>query len=336
MYSSNWEAISLLARIKKEEERLYGRTLPIFFTSNTMGHIGPVISGDRSLGGLARRQAKLKELKLLYKHSLVLDAGMVTSGTKTQQFDSVLYKAYGEIFYDAVNLGSNELTSRPKILVDAHKMFRIPWISSNVLSPQWGKSVMGHKEIKTNKGIKVRILGLMDPSNIRQKTGRTYRTADMVTRIKESRLKWKEEPHLFIIMLNGAISTANSLAQNIPGIDVIILSGEKKATEKPVINGKTLILCPGSQGTHIGYLNLRFSKDFKIESYSHERIALDSRISPDPSLQAILAKASVLLDSLEMPVKGDDGYYSRTLPFVRSKDSSRGGDDLYKGRQNKL
>ncbi|MBF0431239.1 MAG: PD40 domain-containing protein [Fibrobacteria bacterium] len=331
MNASNWKAISLLAKINKELERMSDEILSLFYTSNTSGHSVPVFENGKTMGGLSRRYSKVKELKSLYANSLFLDAGEITSKNTDNNYKPVIYKVIEKIGYDAINTSIAELQSLDSSGKTVPGFFSLPLIAGNINHNTLADRVPKFKVINTSKGLRVLVLGIVMPAQMSPE----HRFQDPAQAIQQILMKTKRPGDIVVVLLNGSLNNARRLINTNADINIIILSGEQRTFEGPVINGKALILCPGATGGHIGYLSLSLNNKKEISAFSHELIPLDKNIVPDAEIDSLLGPITVKFQGIDiLPIK--DTYYSHIFPFINSSDSLREGRIYLKNIQTNL
>jgi 5'-nucleotidase len=146
------------------------RSITVLYTDSVKGTIDPLIgcscSKSGSLGGLARRAHMVESIRKEKRSVLLLDNGEVFD---PQKDTAELYlKAMGQMGYDALNIGSPELYSGKEFLERTHSQVSFPYISSNLLyggiRPPWIREYV----IKEVGGIKVAILGVLDPEDFKK------------------------------------------------------------------------------------------------------------------------------------------------------------------------
>ena len=329
----NFKAQALAQKLQLEIERMDETAVTLYFTANTEGCIGSLWTGGRPLGGLARRKTKLIELKGAPGKSLILDAGDLTKpGTNLGQ-ESFVYGAYAQMPYDAVNVGASEVTMGAERW-DA----RLPWMCGRKPAGKPPGPLINEKILPLKHGGLVLVLGALEP---RTPKGEALRgkeldsVADEVSKHLADSKYDSKKGRIVILLLNGSVRGAQLLAQKVPELDAVILSGETDAMGSPMKAGRTLICSPGRGGTYIGSLTYMLDRHDKIRSFRHLLIPLDATIPEDPELEKFLAP--VTIDPNKLSLDGwDDDYHAQVFAYVLSPAPTGGGKvflrDLRTGR----
>jgi hypothetical protein len=287
------------------------------YTANTGGNLASEWRDGKPMGGLPRRKTKLLEMKGAGGKMLILDAGDLTRpGAETGKADYV-YGAYAQMPYDAVNVGAAEAR------LGAEKIAaRLPFLASQ--KPLDGmRPLVSETRLRLKHGTEVLVLGAVSPSGLRAEAlgGRELESAaDAVRR----RAGPPGGNRILVLLLHAKLAEARALAAQVPGIDVIILSGEPMALAAPMLAGKTLLCSPGPGGTHVGELTLRLDKRGRLLSYRHFLVPLDASVPEDPVLKKFLEPVTVDPNKLALD-DADDDYRAQVLAYVRADAPGKGG-----------
>ncbi len=326
----NFKAQALVQKLQFEINRGNGSAISIYYTANTDGHLSSEWKNGRPIGGLARRKTKLLELKGTPGKSLFLDAGNLTDAKATVGQEHYLYGAYAQMPYDVVNIGAAEL-AMGRDRWDS----RLPLLSSQKPLSEGLDRLTSEKILKLKLGGEIRVLGGMDPANIKGDPlkGKTLEAvADMVRRSMGD----PKQQRILIVLFNGTFQSARLLADKVPDIDAIILSGETQMFGSPMKVGNTLICSPGRGGTHVGDLTFLLDSLGEIHSFRHFLLPLDASIPEDPELKKFLSPVTV--DPNQFTLEGnDDDYHAQVFAYIQSADSVDQGKlflhDMHTGRE---
>lgn len=145
------------------------RTVTILYTGSIKGTIDPCIACacDKSgSGGLARRAQVIQSIRKSDPSVLLLDCGAVFDDQKDTA--ELMLNTMELMGYDALNLGSPEFNFGNEFLEQTRSRVSFPYIASNLLYRggrlPWTREYI----IKEVGGIKVAILGVLDPDGLVQ------------------------------------------------------------------------------------------------------------------------------------------------------------------------
>jgi 2',3'-cyclic-nucleotide 2'-phosphodiesterase (5'-nucleotidase family) len=166
--------------------------------------------------------------------------------------------------YHAIGIGDDDLGLGKKFLVDLSKVSQIPFLSSNVIDEDSGKTLFQRYVIKEVKGLRIGIFSLfsqdvfLTPSDPRKK-GLVIR--DPVETAQEMVRKLGPQTDLIILLSHLGYPKDMELAQKTSGIHIIVGSHTGTYLSTPPVVKNTIILQTASQGKYAGRIDLTlFSK----------------------------------------------------------------------------
>lgn len=309
----NFKAQALAQKAALELERLSELAVTLAYTGNTDGRLASEWREGKPMGGLPRRKTKLLEMKGAGGKILILDAGDLTRPGAGLDKAEYVYGAYAQMPYDALNVGAAEARLGAERL-DA----RLPFLSSQKPLESM-PPLLPEKRLKLKHGTEVVVLGAASAPGLRAGAagalgGKELESAaDAVRR----RAGGPAENRILVLLLHATLAEARALAAQVPGIDVIILSGEPMALAAPMLAGKTLLCSPGTQGTHVGELTLRLDKQGNLVSYRHFLLPLDASVPEDPVLKKFLEPVTVDPNKLSLD-DADDDYRAQVIAYIHA------------------
>ena len=265
---------------------------------------------DSQMGGLAHRADLLKKLREERKWQVAgLDlGGLVTKRPNDPNLDDLRtqdriklkksLEALKQLGYEAVGLGDRELRIAGKQQADSFLADFLstlegtdektpPFLSANasVVYREQGKILqtigpkkksltfkVGGKTIGVTsivgESIKQKLIGKNTP-NIR------IAIDDVEKSLKEALAELKKaKPDLQVLLSYASTDESRKLAKAFPDFHVVVTSGgPEDGYEKPQKIGKTMLICVGAKGKHVGVLG--FYPDSKEEPLKFELVELD-------------------------------------------------------------
>lgn len=257
-----------------------GPSITILYTNDTHSRIEPFPQNAREfagLGGIAKRSSLVKKIRLEEEHVLLLDAGDVFQGTPwfNMYGGKVDFKMMSEMGYDAMAIGNHEFDLGLDGFAEVASHANFPFLCSNYSTRRTPlDSYIEREIIKDIDGFKIGIFGLgiqldgvVDP-----KLSGNVRYRDPILNAKRSVQNFREF-HLcdYIICLshlgykydNNQIGDV-TLAQKVPGIDLIIGGHTHTFLDEPVVvknseGLETFITQMGHSGIRLGRIDLSVS-----------------------------------------------------------------------------
>jgi len=251
---------------------LFAQSSPIVIlhTNDTHTHLESYFEPEVNevVGGVVRRHTFIQETRSQYPNTIVVDAGDFSQGTP--YFN--LFKGVPEVLlmnkmgYDVVALGNHEFDNGSKVLGKRLKLadFKIVCANYQFKNKRLARIVKPYTIINMD-GKKIGFFGLLLDmkhvlmSNHYQEV--TFSDPIAAAQKMVNILKNKENCNLIICLShlgfraeNEGDITDKDIAENVPGIDVIIGGHSHLLLEEPVIVNDTRILQVRKNGVFVGRL----------------------------------------------------------------------------------
>ena len=220
---------------------------------------------------MARRATFIKDLKKEGKELLILDAG--NSLFKDKDFPSseemkrtrLIAMAYGQMGYQAVNVGSNDLLAGIEFLKQLKEEVHLPLLSANILDAKGGNPIFKtHMRFDLN-GIRVGVVGLT--SDVHQQEGlipEGYFVSDPLSAAKRIVAELATDCDIIVALGNlGSFKEYTELVQKVEALQFIFGSGGKGSYHHPIRSnsGATAMLFQAyAKGQYLGQVDLRVVK----------------------------------------------------------------------------
>nr|XP_060608972.1 5'-nucleotidase [Anolis sagrei ordinatus] len=284
---------------------------------------GKCPEGSRAcFGGVARRAAKVNEIRRGGGHVLLLDAGDQYQGTVWfSYFKGLEVVRFMELLrYDAMTLGNHEFDNGVKGLLDPLlKNVKFPVVSANIkASRRLASNITGYFSPYTilNVGTeKVGIVGYTTKETpVLSDPGPDLIFEDEIEALQPQVQKLTTLGVNKIIALGHSGFTVDKMiAQKVKGVDVVIgghtntflYTGVPPSNDIPAGNYPFIVKSDDGRdvpvvqayafGKYLGYLNVTFDDNGNVIKASGNPILLDSSIPEDPIVKAEVDKMKVEL-----------------------------------------
>lgn len=248
--------------------------------------------------GYAKLATIIKQQKAANPNTLVLDAGDTFHGQTIANLErgESIVKMMNSIGFDAMEPGNHDFNYGSDRLVELSGKAQFPIISANVKKAD-GTRLLKPYIIKEVAGVKFGIFGLTTPetaykthpNNVK---GITF--ADPVTEAKAMVAELKGQADVIIALAHlgidkSSIDTSIKVAEQVPGIDVIIDGHSHSTLEQGMTVGSVLIAQTGEYSKNIGKVDLTLDGT-KIKSKSASLImkSATESIQADPAVVKIV------------------------------------------------
>ncbi len=262
-----------------------GELLTLIYSGNLDGELEPCgCSAEGNLGGIKRRATMLSQLRRENPDMVVVSAGGLLSSDDPgdRLKGEYILKGFASLQYDAVGVQWRDLVYGTEFLLEQP----LPWAVSNWHS----KAVPGQRTIKRD-GQRIVFFNWLDPKNspMRQMQGKHRLVDDSPAGLQAALQKAKHNDELTVLVTTLKAKQAAKII-GLTNVDILI---EKAAYEEyglPRLEGKTLVVQPGSRGMRLGRLDLELQKgadqQVKIKKWSHKIIPMPESITDAPELAA--------------------------------------------------
>lgn len=322
-------------------ERSHAPDLPtkaftLLHTNDIHGHVEPWLGWEKELtgleiGGLERIGGTIAEIRRQVgeKNVLLLDGGdtlgdtMIADLTKGQ----VVVDALNQMRYDAMVIGNHEPDFTAEVLKRHMSAARFPMLGANIRLKSGGQNFAPPYLIKTVGGVRVGILGIAYPNTALTTAKKNiqnleFKGAPETVREFLPRLR-AEGAELVIVLSHYGLSADKKLAEQVPGIDIIVGGHSHNRMKEVTRVGETIIVQAGAHGSDLGRLDIEF-EDGKIARYRRDLITITNRVGVDPQVAATLAKyQSLHLASLNQPLGEAANIIARAQTLAGSEPGKR-------------
>lgn len=296
----------------------------ILHTNDTHGHLLPFsypegldpnsqeaqLSAKHDIGGVARRATLLQRLRQQFRdQTLVVDCGDFMDGTPFSlhylgEADIAAMNACG---YDYATLGNHEFSNHLAQVQKLLRMARFPYVCANARLRATGKPLCPPYLIIERNGLRLALFGLIvrDTQNYRG-AREGVDILDPLEVARELVPQLRQQADVVILLSHLGIETDRVLAQQVPGIDVIVGGHSHTRLAQPLfvawskplakgvmgLNG-TVIVQAHQWGGELGQLELlcyrdRDTRRWEPVAYKGQLIPITRDIPEDPQVAKVV------------------------------------------------
>ncbi len=289
------------------------KELTILHTNDLHAHlfprIAPWISESRKIGGFANLATLVKQEKQFNPSAILIDAGDYFSGpyVSTLTEGEAVIKSMNYLGIDAACIGNHEFDHGWDNMLEQIKEAEFPILNGNIFYEGTDKLVWDNPYIILEReGLRIGIIGLhgkfafYDTTNVKMTEGIEARDEEKYLRQYIEEL----EPitDLIILSVHQGMPARQStigltdvernlykdilLAQNVPGIDVIVTGHAHQGTDRALVSNGTIIVSTNATSTELGKLQIQYDTDKKrIVSHSNQLITIyDDEVEDDTDM----------------------------------------------------
>lgn len=290
---------------------LHGNILPLDYYTN-----------KPDTRGLAKVATIIRQARRENPDLLLLDSGDTIQGTplayyhnkKNNQPPDPMMLAMSALKYDAMAVGNHEYNFGLQVLGKARNEAKFPWLSANTYRKGTNETAYDPYLVKEVSGVRVGILGLTTAGvpaweNAQNYAGLEFREPAGEARRWVAVLREKERVDVVIVAMHmgleidlrtgetnpGQVPNENEamrIAEQVPGIDVILMGHTHRGMPSLIINGVLL-----TQAAYWGYLVARvdmyLEKDaatgrWRVIAKGARTIPVDDKVETDAEIAKLV------------------------------------------------
>ena len=255
----------------------------LLHTNNTNGALENCLCPGKSYGSLEKRIHYIRDWLKDHPNSILVDAGDFLSSTRRALKDSIAFRGYEMMPYDAVALGDQEFFRGIPFLSGLMEDSDLPFVASNLQQPQL-PNLQSEILIERN-GITFGIFSVLDPSIFRFYPKSVSEVVDFLSYEEVATRQaaaLSEKADVVVMLSHLGIEKDRELAASVEEIDVIVGGHTQTILQEPEKIGNTLIVQAGKDGYYVGELKLTFDEEKELQSYSGKLIPMDISMPNDP------------------------------------------------------
>ncbi|HEX2981244.1 MAG TPA: bifunctional metallophosphatase/5'-nucleotidase [Anaerolineaceae bacterium] len=188
-----------------------------------------------------------------------------------------------------------EFAYTPPVLEEESQQLNFPMLALNVYYQGRRERPFPGSTIVESGGLRVGLIGLA--SNIVDKTmppafsqGLYFSLGREELPGEIERLRVEEHADLIVLISHLGFPQDMQLMAHVPGVDVCLSAHTHHRLAQPVLQGKTLIIQSGSQGSFLGRLDLEV-EDGSLSGFQHQLIEVTPDLPADPHVAELVRQA---------------------------------------------
>jgi sulfur-oxidizing protein SoxB len=145
-------------------------------------------------------------------------------------------------------------------------------------------------------GVRVAFVGITDPTTTQRQPPETVVGLDS-TRMTGLRdfvrdVRGREHADLVVAVTHTGITVSRQIAREIPEFDVILSGHTHERTEKAILEGKVIVVEPGSMGSFLGRLDVTLGDNGGVAGFDFKLLPIRAADYPeDPGVKALVDAA---------------------------------------------
>ncbi len=292
--------------------------ITILGTTDLHGNINPIdyYTDKPDNRGLAKVATLISRVRKEQPNVVLVDSGDTIQGTPLESFHSrknnvrtdPMMLVMNSLNYDAMAVGNHEYNFGLKVLEKARGEARFPWLSANTYEKGTERTHYKPYIVKDVAGVKIGIMGLTTPGvpywdNPPNYAGLEFRDPAPEARKWVQTLRTQEKVDVVVVAMHMGVgedlrtgekntgqipheNEAVTIAEEVPGIDVIFMGHTHRDVPSLYVNG-VLLTQANHWGRHLARADLYLQKEpsgWRVYAKSARTIPADDRVEPDPAV----------------------------------------------------
>ena len=311
-----------------------GKHLDVLFTHDTHSHLNSystIVNGkQKEVGGFARIKTLIDEKKKENPDTLILDGGDFSMGTLIQTVyttEAAELRMLGYLGCDVTTFGNHEFDYRSGGLADMLTTAKnsgetVPkLVVCNVDWDAMEKEGLskGQKQIESafetygvkdyvviqKGGVKIAVLGVFGKDALECAPTCELEFKDPVESAKNTveEIKKKEDVDMIACVSHSGtwedekVSEDETLAKEVPDIDLIISGHTHTQLDQPIRHGNTYIVSCGEYGRNLGSISMTQKKDKRWKMNTYKLIPVTKNVKSDQAAQKQIDKFMDTVDT---------------------------------------
>ena len=228
---------------------------------------------------------------------LLLDAGRTLMGPTQVTImtkGAVIIEAMNMLGYDAMTVAEQDLQLGLEVVREREEEAEFPFLSANLVFADTTELLFAPYTIVERGGRKVGILGLTGsegPMPLELFDGYVVDLLNPLEVASQYVAEMSAEADIIVVLSNLGLDTDELLAEEVPGIDLIVGGMTRKLLMEPLRVDATVIVQAGYRGEWIGWVTLYINSGGAVTDSHGGVVVLDDKIMDDPEMLTFVTKA---------------------------------------------
>jgi cytochrome c554/c'-like protein len=299
------------------------KSLTIFYTCDTRGHIDPCGCSTGMAGGIARRKTFLDAQRS--GPYLLVDAGDVTAGPRAWEVLELEYllEGYAQMGYHAVNAGHREASLGREGLLKLKAAFT-NLLSANLADERGQPVLTPYRIVNLPDGTRAGLLGILDDKASGSEPGKGLKILPPHDAIGRYLPEIKRQAGFIVLLAFADEERMKEIAERFFEINVIVGGKVMQPSAAPLVVNKSLITFITDKGKAVGRLDLQTELSGRM-AHTNSIVMLKDDFKDDSAMTKLIAEYKAKLKELDfVPAAHKDDEEGLTLITAeRSKDANR-------------
>ena len=246
------------------------------------------------MGGYARLKTALdRERAKLPDATFVADGGDTFQGSGPAAWSQggVVLEPFNALGIDVCVPGNWEVAYGPARFRELMAAVTCKVTTYNFHDAVTGERLFAPAVTLEKGGVRVTFVGITDPTTTQRQPPNTVRGLDSTRMgglrefVKEMRAR--DHADLVVAVTHTGLTISKALAREIPELDIVLSGHTHERTETAILEGKVIVVEPGSMGSFLGRLDVTVAPGGGVLAYQFALLPIDAGTYPeDPAVSS--------------------------------------------------
>lgn len=292
--------------------------MPVYFTCDTQGRLEPCGCFKGQFGGLTRLKTVLDAEAP--EDSLMVDVGDSIGGR--EDYDLIQYrymlKAFAAMNYAAVNVGHREARLGLDQLRALKQTSPVPILSANLLEKSSQKPVFDPFKIVERRGIRIAVVGLVQPEGVAEDLGQGLEIADMAATLGRLLPELRAASDTILVLAFADEDAMTRLAEQFYEARIILGGRVKQPAQEVKRANRSILYFVTNEARALGILKLTMHADGNCSVAENQILFLHDRIPEAPSFVALAREYREEIRRTRLAVDDPSNLAADAIPGVRA------------------
>jgi hypothetical protein len=263
-----------------------GRPLTLLLTCDVHGRLVPCGCFSGQLGGLTRIATLFGPAT---PDQIRVDAGDALAGSADYERMQYGYiqRAFGELHYDALNIGHREAHLSAAQLRELKTRSPVTMLSANLLDKATGAPLFDTHKIIDRDGWRVALVGVLDGRSLGDGLGDGLAVEDMSVALGRLLPQLKGRADFIVLLAFADEAAMTELARQFYELDVILGGKVRQPSQQLVKENRSLILATTNEARAVGILQVTWRGPHLLGPLKGEVHLVSDQIPQDEGIAAL-------------------------------------------------
>ena len=280
------------------------KTITLIHTNDIHGIFKPfkikIQDSERLIGGMEAVSHYMNEIRATEQNVLLIDVGDLMTGTLASEIEykgvpgGAMIEFLNRLQYDIWCLGNHDFDKGQDNALKLAELANFPLVMANIIYKKNRKllPVQPFQILKVS-GLKIGFIAVMEENfliEVQKEKTEGLDVIPVISTLKSYVPELDKKTDLIVVLAHGCFEGGVEIAQNVPGVDVILVAAEDGKFEE--INGVLVKSTKGHLRT-LGYIKAEVEKD-QIAQYEEKLVWLwvDKDLKPSAEVASLVKEVN--------------------------------------------